>query len=71
VTPTRSHKFLLRTLLVANLLAASGLGIGCSPDGAGTIHIDSPKARKQIMQIGARVAPAATAKPGAPGKSQK
>ncbi len=64
MTPTRTQKRLSRALLVVNLLAASACSIGCDPEGAGTIHIDSPKAKKQIMQTGAGVAPEVTAKPG-------
>jgi hypothetical protein len=64
MTSTRREKLRFRTSLVANLLAGAALCSGCGADGAGTIHIESSKAKKQFMQIGAGVAPIASAKPG-------
>ena len=40
------------------MLAGAALWSGCGSDGAGTIHIESPKARKQMMQTGAGTTPA-------------
>jgi hypothetical protein len=71
MTPTPRQMLPLRTLLVINLFAASALAIGCGPEGAGSIHIDSPKAKKKLMQTGAGLAPAGIAKPGPLGRSQK
>jgi hypothetical protein len=62
MTPTRSPKFLRQSLLSTNLLSAAALSSGCGPDGAGTIHIESPKARKQMMQTGAGTTPTPTIK---------
>ena len=60
----------LRTFLVADLIGASAVLGGCSPEGAGTIHIDSPKAKKQMMQTGAGSASTATSKPVPSAKTQ-
>jgi hypothetical protein len=49
-------------LLLVVLLAGTAVSSGCGSDGTGTIHIDSPKARKQMMQARAGLAPAATSK---------
>jgi hypothetical protein len=66
MSPARHSKFLLQSLLIANLLADAAVCSGCGSDGAGSIHIDSPKARKKLMQSGAGIAPTATAKPALP-----
>ena len=68
--PTPRQKLVLRSLLTVIPLAALALAIGCGLDGAGSIHIDSPKAKKTLMQTGAGVAPAGIAKPGPSGKPQ-
>ena len=48
MSPVRSSKFLLRSLLIANLLVGAAVFSGCGPDGAGSIHIDSPKATQKM-----------------------
>jgi hypothetical protein len=50
-------------MLVVILLAGAALASGCDSDGAGSIHIESPKARKEAMKTGAGVAPTPTIKP--------
>jgi hypothetical protein len=63
--------FPLGSLGAFNLLLGGALLLKCGPGGAGSIQIDSPKARKQKMQTGGGLVPAATAKPGSretPGK---
>jgi hypothetical protein len=62
MTPTRRQRLLLRWLPLVVLLDGAAVLSGCGSDGAATVHIDSPKARKQMMQSGAGVAPAATSK---------
>jgi hypothetical protein len=57
MTPTRGPNFLCGSLFVINLLAGVVLWSGCGSDGAGTMHIDSPKARKQTVQTGAGPTP--------------
>jgi hypothetical protein len=49
----------LRAMLVFAALVASVCAIGCGPEGAGTIHVNSPRAKKDAMKTGAGVAPAA------------
>jgi hypothetical protein len=71
MTPPRSPKVLLGSLLAISLPAGAAICSGCGSDGAGTIHIDSPKARRQVMQTGAGVTPTATAKPSPSGMPRK
>jgi hypothetical protein len=71
MSPAQHSKFLRQSLLIANLLACAAFCSGCGADGAGSIHIDSPKAKKQTTQTGAGVAPLATAKPSRSGTPQK
>jgi hypothetical protein len=68
---TRSDKLRFRTSFGVHLLWGAALCSGCRSDGAGTIHVDSPKAKKLMMLTGSAVAPTATAKPGPSGKTQK
>jgi hypothetical protein len=70
MTRTRSHTLPLRTSLAVTSLAGVVLWSGCGSDGAGTIHIDSPKSRKQTMQAGAGVAPTTTVEPSPSAESQ-
>jgi hypothetical protein len=70
MTRTRRLTPRLRTSLAVTALACIALWSGCGFDGAGTVHIDSPKARKQTMQTGAGVAPTTTAKPSPSAESQ-
>jgi hypothetical protein len=65
MTPTRNPKPLTAGLLFLTLLVGVSLWNGCGCDGAGTIHIESPKARRQVVQNGAAAATEATAKPDA------
>ena len=67
MSQARHCEFLLQSLLIANLLACAAFCSGCGSDGAGSIHIDSPKAKKKLMQTGAGVAAPATAKRALPG----
>jgi hypothetical protein len=67
MTSTRRDRFRFPTSLGVPLLAGVALCSGCGSDGAGSIHIDSPKAKKLMMRTGSRVAPTATARPGRPG----
>jgi hypothetical protein len=72
MTSTRRHRFRLGSWLVVTLLAGTVLWSGCGSDGAGTIHIESSKARRQRLQSGASAAPAAAARlnpSGTPGMS--
>jgi hypothetical protein len=62
MTPTRGPKFPYGFLFVITLLAGVVPWSGCGSDGAGTIHIESPKARKQMMQTGAGPTPTTTPK---------
>jgi hypothetical protein len=57
--------------LVVILLAGAALVSGCGSDGAGSIHIESPKARRETMKTGAGVAPTAIAKPSSSGTPRK
>jgi hypothetical protein len=59
------------SLLVINLLAGVVLWRGCGSDGAGTMHMESPKALKQMMRTGAGTTPTATTKPSASGEPPK
>jgi hypothetical protein len=67
MTPARSRKFLRGSLLVVTLLGTAALWSGCGSDGVGTIHIDPPKARTDLMRTGAGVAPVAIARPSESG----
>jgi hypothetical protein len=70
--PIRRPKLRLELLLLANLIASTALSSGCGPDGAGTIHIESPQSRRQTIQTGAGLTPSGAMKPGSsatPGKS--
>jgi hypothetical protein len=58
-------------LFVITLLAGVVPWSGCGFDGAGTMHIESPKARKQMMRTGAGTTPTATTKPSASGAPPK
>jgi hypothetical protein len=71
MSPARQSKFLLQSLLIANLLADAAVCSGCGSDGAGTIHVDSPKVKKLMMLTGSGVATTATAKPALPGITPK
>ena len=64
MTPPRSPKLLRGFLLVVILLAGAALGSGCGSDGAGSIHIESSEARREMMKTGAGVAPTAVDKSG-------
>jgi hypothetical protein len=68
MTSTRNHSPLLGSRLVVNLLAGTILWSGCGSDVAGTIHIESSKARRQKLQTGASAAPAAAARLNPSGK---
>ncbi len=70
--PRRHPRFPLELSLVLGLLAATALWSGCGPDGAGTIHIESPQSRRQTIQTGEGLTPSGAMKPGSsatPGKS--
>ena len=67
MTSTRRDRLRFRTWLGANLLWGVTLCSGCGSDSAGTIHVDSPKAKKLMMRTGSGVAPTSTAKPGLSG----
>ncbi len=71
MTSTRRDKLRFPTSLGFHLLAGAALCSGCGSDGAGTIHIDSPKAKKDVMKTGAGVAPVAIAQRSPSGKTQK
>jgi hypothetical protein len=71
MSPARHSNFQRQSLLIANLLACAAFCSGCGAEGTGSIHIDSRKAKKQMMQAGAGVAPPATAKPSRSGTPQK
>ncbi len=62
----RRCPFLHRTPMIVTVLAGAITWSGCGSDGAGTIHIESAKARKQTMQTGAGLSTAANAKPSPP-----
>jgi hypothetical protein len=67
----RSHRLLLGSSLIGSLLAACVLSSGCGSDGAGTIHIDSSKSRRQNMQTGAGLVPTPAAKLSPSGMPRK
>jgi hypothetical protein len=72
MTPTRRQDSRRGSLWVATLLAGAALSGGCGSDGAGTIHIESSKSRREMLQTGAGLAAIATAQrqpAGIPGKS--
>jgi hypothetical protein len=71
MTPARFSSFPRRCLLLLTLLGGASFSTGCGSDGAGTIHIESPKARRQMMQTGGGNAATATGKPGATGTVPK
>ncbi len=71
MSSARHSKFLLQYLLIASLLTSAAVCSGCGADGAGSIHIDSPKAKKLMMRTGSGVAPTATAKPSPSKTPQK
>jgi hypothetical protein len=71
MTPKRGPKFLCGSLFVINLLAGVVPWSGCGSDGEGTIYIESPKARKQMMRTGAGTMPTATTKPSTSGAPPK
>ncbi len=63
MTSTRHRKFLRGRLPAITLLAGVSLWTGCGSDGAGTIHIDSPKARRQMVNTDAGAPPTGSARP--------
>jgi hypothetical protein len=68
---TRPRNSRIRALLAVNLLAGTAWS-GCGPDGAGTIHIESPEAHRRWMQTGAGPGPTVPIKLGpssTPGQS--
>jgi hypothetical protein len=70
--PTRHPELRLGVLRLTCLVAATALWSGCGSDGAGTIHMNSPQARRQTMQTGAGPTPSGAMTPatsGAPVKS--
>jgi hypothetical protein len=71
MTATGGPKFLCGSLFVITLLAGVVLWSGCGSDGAGTMHIESPRARKLMMRTGAGTTPTATTKPSASGAPPK
>jgi hypothetical protein len=58
----RFPKFLLRSSVVVCLLAGTASWAGCGSDGAGTIHIGSSQARKQMRKSGGEPSPTAAAR---------
>jgi hypothetical protein len=62
--PRRWHESSLRLLIVVYVFVALALSGGCGSQGAGTVHIDSPRAQKKLMQTGAGLGTAAVANSG-------
>ena len=58
-------------VLLAGLVATTALWSGCGSDGAETIHINSPQARRQTMQTGAGPTPSGAMTPGTSGAPVK
>jgi hypothetical protein len=58
----RHRKLVLKSLTVVYLLTGAPLLSGCGSHGAGTVHIDSPQARRKVMQTGAGLGPVMSAK---------
>ena len=71
MNPARSPKLLRGFWLVVILLAGAAIGSGCGSDGAGSIHIESSQARREMMKTGAGVAPTAVDKSGSLGTPRK
>jgi hypothetical protein len=67
---TRRQVLLFRKSLVVSLFTVSAISIGCGPEGAGSIHINSPKSKQEMIKIGAGDAPTLTATPGPRPKSR-
>ena len=70
MTPNRGSTFLFGLLLVVNLMVGVTFWSGCGSNGPGTIHIESSKARRQMMQTGAGLSPTA-AKPSPSAAARK